>query len=117
MADMKRIREEIPSDKLNETNFVIVSIDPERDTPERFREFAQENDLSDEQWILLHGNQGDVLELAALLGVKFQRISETDFSHSNMITLLNKQGEVVYQRKKLTDKPEQFVNHITQTNQ
>jgi protein SCO1/2 len=114
MADMKRIRDEIPSGLLEETNFTIVSIDPERDTPERFREFAKENDLSDERWTLLHGDQGDVLELAALLGVKFKRISETDFSHSNMITLLNKNGEVIYQRKKLMDKPEKFVDHMTQ---
>lgn len=114
LADMKRIRDGLSEDVLRSTNFVIVSIDPERDTPERLYNFAEENDLSEQQWTLLNGGQGDILELAALLGVKYKRISESDFTHSNMITVLNKQGEIVHQRKKLGDQPVGIVNAITE---
>lgn len=114
LADMKRIRDQLPENKLNTTNFVIVSIDPKRDTPQRLRNFANENDLSDEQWTLLNGDEGDILELAALLGVKYKRINETDFTHSNMITVLNRQGEVAYRRKKLGDDPTAIVKTINQ---
>lgn len=112
LADMNRIQDRLSKEELNATNFVIISIDPERDTPERLRNFAAENDLSDEHWTLLNGEQGDILELAALLGVKYKRISETDFTHSNMITVLNSQGEVVHQRKKLGDDPIAIVEAI-----
>lgn len=112
LADMKRIRDHLSREELRSTNFVIVSIDPERDMPERLRNFAEENELNDQNWTLLHGNQGDVLELAALLGVKYKRISDNDFIHSNIITLLNRQGEVVYQRIKLDDTPDSMVKSI-----
>lgn len=112
LADMKRIRDRLSEKELTTTNFVIVSIDPERDTPNRLRNFAAENDLFDEKWTLLNGAYGDILELAALLGVKYKRISETDFTHSNMITVLNKQGEVAYQREKLGDDPAAIVEAI-----
>lgn len=112
LADMKRIRDSLTDQALMQTNFVIVSIDPERDTPDRLEEFADENNLDEEKWTLLNGSTGDVLELAALLGVKYKRISDTDFTHSNMITVLNKDGEVVHQRQKLVDQPTQTISSI-----
>ncbi|MFH5832708.1 SCO family protein [Halalkalibaculum sp. DA384] len=114
LADMKRIRDQLPAEARSATNFTIISIDPERDTPGRLTEFAIENDLSDDEWTLLNGNQGDVLEIAALLGVKYKRISETDFTHSNMITVLNREGEIVHQREKLQDQPGKIVKIIGQ---
>lgn len=112
LADMKRIRDGLSKTAKKNTNFTIVSIDPERDTPDKLNQFAKENDLNDNQWTLLHGNDGDILELAALLGFKYKRISETDFTHSNLITVLNKEGEIIYQRKKLADKPTEAVKKI-----
>lgn len=112
LADLKRIRDGLSGDALKSTNFTIVSIDPERDTPGRLKEFANENDLNDQQWTLLHGNGGDILELAALFGFKYKRISDTDFTHSNLITVLNKEGEIVYQRNQLVDQPTETIKQI-----
>jgi len=115
LADMQRIRDALSAEVLNETRFVIVSIDPERDTPRRLTQFANENNLAEDQWTLLNGNQWDVLELAALLGVRYKRISDTDFTHSNMISVLTKEGEVAYQRKKLADQHTGIVRAIEQS--
>lgn len=112
LADMKRIRDALSKETLARTRFTIVSIDPERDTPTRLRAFANENNLSEEQWTLLNGSQGDILELAALLGVKYKSISGTDFTHSNMITVLNRRGEIVHQRKKIQDEHTDVVEII-----
>ncbi|MDZ7716822.1 MAG: SCO family protein [Balneolaceae bacterium] len=112
LADMKRIRDALSEEALKSVNFVIVSIDPKRDTPERLLKFAEENELNDEQWTLLNGETGDILELSALLGVKYKKISETDFTHSNMITVLNREGEIVHQRKQLGNQPTDIINTI-----
>ena len=111
IADMRRIRDELSEEALRSTNFTIVSIDPERDTPEQLRAFASENDLSEEHWTLLHGSSGEILELAALLGIKYKRISDSDFAHSNTLTVLNAQGEIAHQQKKLGDQ----LTHTIQT--
>lgn len=95
LADMKRIRGGLSEQALQATYFTIVSIDPERDTPGKLNQFAQENDLSDDQWALLHGTNGDILELVALLGFKYKHITKTDFTHSNLITVFNREGEIV----------------------
>ena len=48
-------------------------------------------------WTLLRGAPNDVLELAALLGVKFKKDLGGQFAHSNIITVLDANGEVVLQ--------------------
>lgn len=112
LADMKRIRDELSPRALERTHFTIVSIDPERDTPDRLAQFARENDLSEQQWTLLNGGEGDILELAAVLGVRYKRVSESDFVHSNMITVLDQEGVITYQRKQLADSPQPVVEAI-----
>ncbi len=47
-------------------------------------------------WTLLHGRPDDVMELAVLLGVKFKKDQQGGFSHANLITVLNREGEIVY---------------------
>lgn len=103
LADMKRVQQALSMNAKERTNFVIISIDPARDTPERLLYFAQENKLNDDFWTLLNGNEDDVLEIAALLGVRYKRVSEMDFTHSNMISVLNREGEIIHQRKQLSN--------------
>ena len=112
LADMKRIESALSDEEREQTNFLIVSIDPERDTPDRLSSFADENNLDQENWMLLNGGSGDILELAALLGVKYQRVSEEDFSHSNIITVLNQDGEIAYRQEQIVNQPTQTIQTI-----
>jgi len=77
--------------------FVLVSFDVARDTPSSLAQYRAERSLG-AQWTLLHGDGDGIRELAALLGVKYRQESDGAFSHSNVITVLNPQGEITYQR-------------------
>jgi protein SCO1/2 len=105
VADMKRIEAELPPEARDQVGFVMVTIDPERDTPGTLKEYARAVHLDPERWTLLTAPDNTVLEFAALLGVKYRRISETDFSHSNVITILDKQGEIAHRQMGLGAEP------------
>ena len=49
-------------------------------------------------WNLLSGSADDVLEVAALLGVRYKQDATGQFMHSNLITILNSDGEIVHQQ-------------------
>lgn len=98
VADMRNIEKETGSDGIK---FVMVSIDPEVDTPERFRAFAKENLMESEQWIFLNGHMDDVRELANVLSVKYKSINPIDFSHSNIISVFDREGVLQYQEEGL----------------
>lgn len=95
--DLKRIEEALPSAQRPEVDFLLVSLDPERDTPAALRAYRAAKGLGKEHWTLLTGSAEDVRELAALLGVNYKRDARGQFAHSNVITLLNRDGEVAYQ--------------------
>jgi len=97
VADMTRIRDGLPADRRGDVALVLVSFDVAHDTPAVLRQYRTDRQL-DAQWTLLRGDDGAVRELAALLGVKFKQEADGQFAHSNLITILNAEGEVVHQR-------------------
>lgn len=97
LNDMQKIEKSLSYGKLAETQFVFLSIDPERDTPEKLLQYAKRKNLDLNRWALLTGKNDDILEIAALLGFKFRKEANGDFSHTNMITLLNEKGEISFQ--------------------
>lgn len=97
ISDMRRIRGELGAED-RDIRFVLVSIDPEGDTVERLASFGEETGLTERGWTLLRSNEGNVRELAAVFGVQYRRVSETDFAHSNVVSVLDRQGEIAHQQ-------------------
>ena len=98
VAQMQRIREALPADVRDATQFVLVSFDAARDTPEALHAYRERLGLTGARWTLLHGDPADVQELAMILGVKYKEDTRGQFAHSNLITVLNRQGEIAHQR-------------------
>lgn len=101
VADMRAIEKGLPETIKNQVKFLFVSIDPETDTPKRLKEFAIENEMDNDQWVFLRGSIEDTREFAAVLAVRYKKISPIDFSHSNIISVFDQHGELVYQKEGL----------------
>ena len=112
VADMRSIENQIPDKLIPEINFVLISIDPETDTPETLKEFAIENQMDEEQWTFLQGTESGVREFANVLAVKYKQISPMDFSHSNIISVFDKSGELIHQQEGLGVDNEETVAQI-----
>ena len=97
VRDMQRLRAALPADARERVQFVLVSFDTARDTPAALKAYRERMPL-DADWTLLRGEATAVQELAMLLGVKFKQDARGQFSHSNLFTILNREGEVVHQQ-------------------
>ena len=95
--DMKRLGAALPAGAREQAQFVLVSFDIARDTPAALAAYRERMKL-DGAWTLLRGDAANVQELAMLLGVKFKQDARGQFSHSNVITILNPEGEIAHQR-------------------
>ena len=102
--DMKKIEAALPEELRSEVGFALISIDSEGDTPEVLAAYRNRHGLP-ENWTLLRADPDDVLELGALLGVKFKKEANGQFAHSNIITVLNAGGEIVFQQPGLNTDP------------
>ncbi|MGA8264371.1 MAG: SCO family protein [Ignavibacteriaceae bacterium] len=95
--NMKIIEAGIPRDKINNYRFVLVTIDPDRDTPANLLKYANERNLNTNTWNLLRGTKDDIMELSMMFGFKFTKNESGGFSHTNLISFLNKSGEIIHQ--------------------
>ena len=97
VSDIQRARIGLPDEVRAKAKIVLVSFDTARDTPAALKAYRERLQL-DANWILLRGETMAVQDLAMLLGVKFKRDERGQFAHSNLITVLNAEGEIVHQR-------------------
>ncbi len=105
VGELKAIESKLPPEVLGKVDFLLVSIDSKRDTPAELAAFREKRQLARERWTLLRGGADDVRELAALLGVNYAEDSRGQFAHSNLITLLNADGEIAFQHAGLKQDP------------
>ena len=102
VADMKWL-EAMTEELEDEVGFVLVSLDPDRDDPERLSRYADGIGLDPQRWTLLMGSDDDTRALAALLGVRYRQEADREIAHTNELTVLNPAGEIVHQRKALEE--------------
>ena len=107
--DMKKIESKI---NRNDVDFLLVSIDPKRDTPEALTQYAKNNKLDLKRWHLLTGDENGISELAAVLGFKYKKEPDGSFSHSNIINVLDENGVVAYQHFGLNQDVQDVIEEI-----
>ena len=112
VEDMKRLESQLGARYRSDVGYVLVSLDPDRDSPQVLKEYSESRDLHRESWTLLHGDPEDVRELAAVLGVRYKKVGERDIAHSNLISVLDKKGELVYQQEGLDIEPKAIMEAI-----
>lgn len=114
VAKMKSIETKINKKYRDDISLVLVSIDPETDTPEKLKEFSISNKMSDPHWVFLTSNEAATQEFANVLSMKYKKISPIDFSHSNIISVFNPLGELVSQEEGTID-ADKVANTINET--
>lgn len=109
-SDIKAIQEKLQSEN-GKVNFLLVSFDSERDLPAQLKKFANTYSL-DNNWTLLHGSESAVRTLSVLLNVQFQKDAEGNFSHSNIISVLDKNGVLVFQKEGIDADPSEIIGSL-----
>jgi protein SCO1/2 len=97
VQDLKRLEAALPASIRDQVDFVLVSFDTERDTPEALAAYRARQSLDPARWCLLTGRPDDVRDLAAILGIRYAKDARGQFMHSNVLTLLDRNGEVSHQ--------------------
>jgi protein SCO1/2 len=112
IEEFKRLEAGLSAEERERAGFVLVSLDPRRDTPEQLAHFAHSVRLDSARWTLLTGNDDSVRELAALLGIRYRPEAGGEISHSNSYLVLDAQGHIVSRRDGLDGDPEEALEHL-----
>ena len=110
-ADMKNIESALTAEERKQVQFVLISMDTEHDTPEQMQSFAANHGLGS-SWELMRSGKNETMEIANVLGVKIKPLEDGGFDHSNIIHILNQEGEIAYQQMGLNVDPEASLKEI-----
>lgn len=113
---IKSIVNALPQEVKKKTIVTLVTLDPERDTVGRVKEYMLDQDLDNQNWQILVGAADDILTLSALFDVRYKPMGEGDIAHSNVITLVDKQGVIRMQLRSLGESTKEIINLIEELN-
>lgn len=114
VADMRNIESRLPENIKKNVQLVLISIDPKVDTPERLKAFSIENKMDGLQWEFLRSTEENTREFAAVLAVNYKKVSPIEFSHSNIISVFNANGELAFQQEGLGVNSDETIKKINE---
>jgi protein SCO1/2 len=93
ISTIRRAMSELDASTDAEVRVLLVSFDPERDTPQALRAIVAQRGL-DRRWKVASAPDDQARELAALLGIQYRRLPDGSFSHTSSIVLLDRTGAI-----------------------
>jgi len=101
--NMFLVEEKLPEKIKDKVKFVVISFDPNRDSPAVLKKFAEIRDLSFNSWTLLSGNEKNTNEVMLKFGIKaipadssYDENGELSYNviHTDRISLIDQQGRL-----------------------
>lgn len=104
MADIKKIESNLSVTERKQVQFLLITMDPVRDTPGRLSAFKNEHQLND-SWTLICSAEDATTEIANVLGVRIKKLSGEGFDHSNTIFVIGTNGVIAQKQEGLGGEP------------
>ena len=92
IAKIQSVLGRLPQDARDDARVLLVSFDPDRDGPAALHALASTHGIDTSRWILARAPEGQVRELAAVLGIAYHRQPNGEFDHGAVFTVLDGEG-------------------------
>lgn len=102
VANLKELQAALTPEQQAKLGFVLISLDPEHDSPKELAHFAHHHEL-DNHWLLLSGKDAQVRELAMAMNIQYKKQANGEIAHSNTFSVLDEQGRLQFQQAGLKD--------------
>jgi protein SCO1/2 len=93
---------------------LLITMDPERDTPQALHAVARERRIEDKRWTLARASAPDTRKLAALLGIQYRALDNAEFDHASVLVLLDAEGRPLARTSKLGVPAPEFLSAVRQ---
>lgn len=112
VEDLKKIEKKLSNNAKQNTQFLLVTLDPQADSPLTRQSFMRQHKLDNKYWHFIGSNDADTRELAMLLNIRYRREGD-EIVHSNLVAVVSCDGKVIYQGTAAKEM-EQLVRIISQ---
>ena len=119
--NMFLVEEKLSDELKDKVKFIVISFDPNRDSPAVLKKFAEIRDLSFKSWTLLSGDEQNTKEVMLKFGIKaipadssYDENGELSYNviHTDRISLIDPEGRLKANYKGSTAKIETILEDI-----
>ena len=96
-SNMKKIQSKLENECIDDVELISYTVDPDRDSVERLREYANSYDVNFDNWNLLTGDQKTIYELGVngyLVPNQEDALAPGGFLHSEKMILIDQQQRI-----------------------
>lgn len=112
ISTIKAMQGRLARGKREKFRVLMVTLDPEHDTPLKLAELADRHRVDNDRWLFARTSPEDVRLVAAVLGVQYRQLPDGGFNHSSSILLLDAGGREVSRSEKLGTPDPAFVREV-----
>lgn len=91
-ANMVSVQDRLGSDFGSKIAFVSITVDPEHDTPEVLKQYAQNLNADLDGWAFLTGDPATLRDVERQYGIYVRKTAEGDVDHSFLTSLIDPDG-------------------------
>lgn len=91
---MRAVERSLDPKTVSTLRVLMVSVDPERDTPAALAALAKARRIDLSRWTLATADEATVRKIAALLAIQYRKLPSGEFNHSSVVTVLSREGEI-----------------------
>lgn len=99
VQDLKQISSKLAKKKKKDIPVVLITIDPQNDTPAAMQKYIKSRGLDKESWTILSSSQDNIREVAAALGFSYRKDDAMGFAHSMLMWVIDKKGVPQFTRE------------------
>jgi len=109
---MARLQARLGTDFATRVFFVSVTVDPERDTPEVLKRYAQAYGANPAGWAFLTGTSAQIRQVARRYGIYSKKTPRGDVDHTFLTSLIDHSGTLRVQYLGVRFDPEELLRDL-----
>ena len=102
----KAVERELGPKQRQRLGILLISMDPETDTPAALRSVVEKRRLDGTRWTLASPQRAQVRGVAGVLGIRYRELADGEFNHTSALVLLDNQGRVLARTERMGSQPD-----------
>ena len=111
-AKMAGIQNRLGADSGPKVFFVSITVDPERDTPEVLRRYAEAHRATIAGWAFLTGTQAEIRDVAKRYGIYYKKTQRGDVDHTFLTSIIDQSGMLRVQYMGVKFNPDEMLRDL-----
>lgn len=111
-ATMAGLQDRLGADFGPRVYFVSITVDPERDTPEVLKRYAEMHRANPAGWAFLTGTPAEIREIARRYGIYYKKTPLGDVDHTFLTSLVDRTGTLRVQYMGVRFEPDEMLRDL-----